>query len=89
MIISSLVTNLKRFAELTSQFTELDLPMNPDKRTPPTRALTRLGINIDIAYNTLSINHMKLQAIHEECTVVYNKTLLVYTQMCTSCKEFC
>ena len=40
--------------------------MNPDKRTSPTRALTCLGIHIDIAANTLSIEGTKLQQIFDE-----------------------
>ena len=50
--------------------------MNPDKRVSPTKALTCLGINIDIARNILSIDSHKLRAIYDECCMVrYKKKL--------------
>ena len=51
----------------------LGLPMNPDKRTPPTKALTCLDEHIDINKGTLSIEHSKVEEIFEECVQVINK----------------
>ena len=63
----------KQFSELLD---EIGLPMNPDKRVPPTKALTCLGININIARNILSIDSHKLQAIYDECCMVRHKKKL-------------
>ena len=46
---------------------ELGLPMNSDKRTPPTRTLTCLGICPDLNTNTLSIDAAKIEAIYDQC----------------------
>ena len=62
------------FHDLTALVTELGLPMNPDKQTPPTKRLSCLGIHIDIAGNTLSIDSQKLQQIYKECTHASTKT---------------
>ena len=37
-----------------------DTPMNDDKRSPPPRTLTYLGICIDLENNTLSIDKVKI-----------------------------
>ena len=58
----------KAFDTLTDLLQELGLPMNDDKRTPPTRALTCLGIHIDLNKNTLSIDRDKIEAIYDQCT---------------------
>ena len=63
----------RAFDTLSNLFEELGLPMNEDKRTPPTAKLTCLGISIDIHDNTLSIDPLKLEAIHGECIRVYSK----------------
>ena len=55
--------------------------MNSDKRTPPTRALTCLGIHIDIAGNTLSIDSDKLKQIYMECIHASKKTTLTRKAM--------
>ena len=55
------------FCALSDLIRRLGLPMNEDKRSPPCKALTCLGINIDLASNVLSIDHEKLQAIYSEC----------------------
>ena len=64
------------FKDLASLFTEVGLPMNPDKIVPPCTSMTCLGINIDISHNTLSIDHDKLLAIYQECTRVRTKKYL-------------
>ena len=53
------------FQKLSDLLTELGLPMNPQKKTPPCRSLTCLGITIDIDATTLQIKKSKLQAIYE------------------------
>ena len=58
---------------------------------PLTRALTCLGIHIDIDGNTLSIGSAKLKKIYANCLAASKKTTLsrkareasVYPQMCT------
>ena len=62
------------FQDFSLILTELGFPINSDKRTPPTRALTFLGIHIDIAANTLSIESTKLQQIYAECTRANQKS---------------
>ena len=59
-----------QFLFLSDLLTRLGLPMNPDKRVPPCKALTCLGIHIDINASSLSIDHAKLQSIHNECLQV-------------------
>ena len=41
------------FQKLSDLLTELGLPMNPNKKTPPCRSLTCLGITINIDLATL------------------------------------
>ena len=60
----------KFYNRLSDLFIELGLPMNIDKRTPPSKVLTCLGISINIENNTLSIDRDKLFTIHEECLQV-------------------
>ena len=64
------------YNRLSNLFTELGLPMNLDKRTPPAKSLTCLGISINIEANTLSIDNAKLVAIYEECIHVIGKKYL-------------
>ena len=74
IMVGSKAHTERAFHELTALLTELGLPMNSDKRTPPTRALTCLGIRIDVASNTLSIDGQKLHHIYKECIHVSTKT---------------
>ena len=55
------------FDTLTDLLQELGLPMNNDKRTPPTRTLICLGICINLDTNTLSIDAEKIRAIYDQC----------------------
>ena len=48
------------FQKLSDLLTELGLPMNPQKKTPPCRSLTCLGITINIDAATLQIEKSKL-----------------------------
>ena len=61
------------FQKLSDLLTELGLPMNPHKKTPPCRSLTCLGITIDIDAATLQIDKSKLQAIYEACLQIRHK----------------
>ena len=74
IMVGSKAHTERAFHELTALLTELGLPMNLDKRTPPTKALTCLGIRIDVASNTLSIDGQKLHQIYKECIHVSTKT---------------
>ena len=47
--------------------------MNEDKRCPPARALTCLGITIDLDANSISIESTKLEEIYIECLKVRGK----------------
>ena len=64
------------FTYLSRLLDELGLPMNSDKKTPPTKVMTCLGIKIDILANTLSIDAQKLEAIHRECIQISHKKFL-------------
>ena len=66
----------KFYNRLSDLFIELGLPMNMEKRTPPSKILTCLGISIDIETNTLSIDREKLLTTHEECLQVAAKKYL-------------
>ena len=50
--------------------------MNSDKRTPLAKAITCLGINIDLESNILSTDQEKLAAIHIECGQIKDKKCL-------------
>ena len=64
------------FDTLTDLLQELGLPMNDDKRTPPTRTLTCLGICINLDTNTLSIDAEKIAAIYDHCVNTLTKTTI-------------
>ena len=66
----------KFYNTLSDLFIELGLPMNMEKRTPPSKILTCLGILINIETNTLSIDQEKLLTIHEGCLHVAGKKYL-------------
>ena len=74
ILIGSKEATEAAFHGLSSLLTELGLPMNSDTGTP--RALIFLGINIDIAGNTLSIDSDKLKQIYKECIHASKKTTL-------------
>ena len=64
------------FRKLCEVLSELGLPINRDKLTPPTKRLTCLGIDFDIENNIMRISEDKLQAIHAECIDVSTRTSL-------------
>ena len=66
----------KFYNRLSDLFIELGLPINMEKRTPPSKILTCLGISINIETNTLSIDQEKLLTIHEGCLHVAGKKYL-------------
>ena len=66
----------KFYNRLAELFIELGLPMNIEKKTPPSKILTCLGISINIETNTLSIDQEKLITIHKECLHVAGKKYL-------------
>ena len=55
------------FDTLTDLLQELGLPMNNDKRSSSTRALTCLGICIDLNTHTMSIDKGKVEATCNQC----------------------
>ena len=64
------------FDTLTDLWQELGLPMNNDKRTPPTRTLICLGICITLDTNTLSIDAEKIGAIYDQCINTLSKNTI-------------
>ena len=56
-----------------SILSQLGLPSNQEKQTPPCRALTCLDIKIDLDDNTFSIDPDKLASIYSECQKVANR----------------
>ena len=76
IIISSRASGNVHFRRLVSLLTELGLPSNPDKQTPPCHKLTCLGIQIDLDKNELSIYPEKLESIYNECVATSNKRQL-------------
>ena len=63
----------QHFDILTSTLSQLSLLSNPEKQTPPCRALTCLGIKIDLDANILSIDPDKLISIYLECQAVKHR----------------
>ena len=53
----------RQFNMLSDLLNRLGLPMNRDKKTPPNKVLTCLGIDININDGTLSIEQQKLESI--------------------------
>ena len=64
-----------QFKFLSSLLTKLGLSMNPGKRVPPCKALTCLGIHVDIIQSSLSIDQVKLITIQNECFQVPKKKI--------------
>ena len=76
IIVGSKLTTNQALKDLSALLTKLGLPINPEKKTPPSRDLICLGICFNIADNTLSIISGKLQKIYRDCVHVSNKTSL-------------
>ena len=67
---------MDHFESLAKLLDSFGLPRNPDKRTPPTKALPCLGVYIDINEGTLSIEHSKVEKNFQECLqVMFEKYL--------------
>ena len=79
ILVSPKATADAHFRRLASLLTDLGLPSNPDKQTPPSRTLTCLGIQIDLDLNTMSIDSEKLSSILTECMAIRNKKYLSRT----------
>ena len=73
VIISSKAIAICHFDTLASILSQLGLPSNQEKQTPPCRALTYLGIKIDLDDNTLSIDPSKLGSNYAKCQTVMNR----------------
>ena len=73
IIISSPDTAKEAFDELFQLLQDLGLPINHKKVCSPRRAVTCLGIFVNLDENTLSIDESKLQAILSECQKFANK----------------
>ena len=56
--------------------TELGLPVNKDKLVYPAKIITCLGITIDIALKTLSIERDKICEIQDHCKGIVQKKFL-------------
>ena len=67
LVVAERHSAIQFYNRLSNLFIELELPINLDKKTPPVKLLTCLGISINIEANTLSIDNTKLVAIYEEC----------------------
>ena len=76
IIVTSEAQADKAFTYLSQLLEELGLPMNSDKKNPPTKRMSCLGIVIDTSANTLSIDPQKLETIHRECIQVRHKQFL-------------
>ena len=76
ILVSTEDSAYSHFEDLYDLISDLGLPINLDKKTPPTRRLTCLGISFDLDANTLSIGKNKLQEIYAECLQVSTKTYL-------------
>ena len=76
ILVNSKSKAQQAFDTLTDLLQELGLPMNNDKRSPPTRTLTCLGICIDLENNTVSIDKGKIEAIHDQCAKILPKRFI-------------
>ena len=61
---------------LSNLLQELGLPMNADKKTPPSEVITCLGTQIDIPNAAISIKPDKLHTIYLECLSSQHKKYL-------------
>ena len=76
VIISPKAIAQCHFDTLASILSQLGLPSNQEKQTLPCRALTCLGIKIDLDVNTLSIDPSKLGSNYAKCqTITYRHHL--------------
>ena len=61
-------------------FSDLGLPINQEKLSPPTRVLTCLGIIINLDNDLLYIEKCKMEEIYAECLSVKSKNFLTRHQ---------
>ena len=74
--VSTKDDTMHHFHKLSNLFDKLGLPMNKDKRCPPSRILTCLGITIDLDNNALSTEATKLEDIYAESLQVRSKSII-------------
>ena len=65
----------RHYQALFDLFTELGLPMNQDKLSPPIRTLTYLGVTIDLDKNLIYIEKNKMEEIYRECLLTRSKKI--------------
>ena len=73
MSLSRLITAQCHFDTLASILSQLGLLSNPKKQTPTCRALTCLGIKINLDENIISTDPDKLASSYAECQIVANR----------------
>ena len=61
------------FQYMSNLLVDLGLPMNLDNGKPPAKAITCLGVNIDIVANTLSTGQDNMVTLHTECMQIRYK----------------
>ena len=71
--VSTVHQSDRAFQALSHLIHKLGLSMNEGNRKPPCKALTCLGININLTTNVLSIDQDKIQAIYSECVQIKDK----------------
>ena len=80
IIVSKENDAMCHYEALVELFTELGLPMNQDKLSPPTRTLTCLGVTIDLDKNVLYLEKNKMEEIYRECLLTRSKKSLTRRQ---------
>ena len=80
IIVSKKNDAMRHYQALFDLFTELGLPMNQDKLSPPTRILTCLGVTIDLDKNLIYIEQSKMEEIYKECILSRSKKSLTRRQ---------
>ena len=80
VIVSEKGNAMRHFQALFDLFTELGLPMNQNKLSPPTRTLTCLGVTIDLDKNSIYIEKSKMEQIYKECLLTRAKKSLTRRQ---------
>ena len=80
IIVSEENDAMHHYQTLFDLFTELGLPMNQNKLSPPTRTLTYLGVTIDLDKNAIYIEKSKMDEIYNECLLTRSKKSLTRRQ---------
>ena len=80
IIVSEENDAMRHYQTLFDLFTELGLPMDQNKLSPPTRTLTCLGVTIDLDKNSIYIEKSKMEEIYNECILTRSKKFLTRRQ---------